>query len=90
VLSELNSLKKENTLPSKICSEKIVCGYFNGTEKFQVLRIKDNRCGFERVILPGQQIMFEAVADAYLEIHTNEMVTAILEDKICCYKLCVE
>ena len=80
--------EKENVLSLTKCSKKIICSYFNNTEKFKVLRITDNRCGFERVISPEQEIMFEAMSDAYLEIHTNEIVTAILEDKILCANLC--
>jgi hypothetical protein len=39
---------------------------------------------FERVIFPGQHLLFEALLIAQLEIHTGMMVSAILSDKIPC------
>jgi hypothetical protein len=41
----------------------------------------------ERVIFPGQRLMFEAPAEAVLEIHTGMVASAILSDKIPCYVL---
>ncbi len=42
---------------------------------------------FERVILPGQRLIFESPSEAELEIHTNTNITAILADKIQCQSL---
>ena len=87
MLSKLRYKQNENILFSKSCSKKITCSYLNNTQKFKILKITDNRCSLERVVLPKQEIIFEAMSDAYLEIHTNEIVTAILEDKILCASL---
>lgn len=45
---------------------------------------------FERVVFPGQRLLFEAVPDAQLEIHTGMMASAILSDTIPCLTLRVE
>ncbi len=85
--SKLKCVKKNNISLTNNNSKKILCSYLNNTKKFKILKITDNRCTLERVVLPKQEIMFEAMSDAYLEIHTNEIVTAILEDKILCANL---
>ncbi|HEY9872917.1 MAG TPA: DUF1830 domain-containing protein, partial [Candidatus Obscuribacterales bacterium] len=41
----------------------------------------------ERVVFPGQRLVFEAVPDAHLEIHTGMMASAILSDTIPCDRL---
>jgi hypothetical protein len=42
---------------------------------------------FERVVFPGQRLVFEAIKDALLEIHTGMMASAILSDTIPCERL---
>ncbi|PSB23390.1 hypothetical protein C7B69_14655, partial [filamentous cyanobacterium Phorm 46] len=42
---------------------------------------------FERVVFPGQRLVFEAMRAAALEIHTGMMASAILSDKIPCDRL---
>ncbi len=71
-------------------SGHILCCYVNATSKIQIVRIP-NICNwyFERVVFPGQRLVFEAPAEADLEIHTGMMATAILSDKIPCDRLCV-
>jgi hypothetical protein len=54
----------------------------------QVARITNvDNWYFERVVFPGQRLIFEAVADALLEIHTGMMASAILSDTIPCQQL---
>ena len=69
-------------------NSKILCYYANVTNKIQVVRIGNipNWC-FERVVFPGQRLMFEAATEAVLEIHTGAVPSAILSDKIPCYVL---
>lgn len=69
-------------------SEQILCCYINTTSKIQIARIANiSNCYFERVVFPGQRLLFEALPDAQLEIHTGMMVTAILSDQIPCDRL---
>lgn len=72
-------------------SEPILCCYVNATSKVQVARISNvPNWYFERVVFPGQRLMFEAVPDAQLEIHTGMMASAILSDTIPCERLAVD
>ncbi|WP_448602976.1 DUF1830 domain-containing protein [Thermoleptolyngbya sp.] len=72
-------------------SVRILCCYVNATSKIQVARIT-NIPGwyFERVVFPGQRLIFEAVPGAMLEIHCGMMASAILSDTILCDRLLIE
>jgi len=67
---------------------QILCCYVNNTSKVQITRITNiSNWHFERVVFPGQRILFAARADAQLEIHTGTTITAILSDNIRCDRL---
>lgn len=69
-------------------SEPLCCYYVNRTELTQILRITNIPGYFlERVLLPGQPLMFEACRSALLEIHSSEMAGAIASDTIPCQQL---
>ena len=73
---------KENT---------ILCCYVNATSHIQIARITNiDKWYFERVVFPGQRLVFEAMTEALLEIHTGKMASSILSDKIPCDRLCVD
>jgi Domain of unknown function (DUF1830) len=73
------------------CSDPILCCYVNVTSKIQVARISNiANWYFERVVFPGQRLMFEAVPQALLEIHTGMMASAILSDTIPCDRLRIQ
>lgn len=77
-------------LPSD-SSDRILCCYVNATSKIQIARITNiANWYFERVVFPGQRLMFEAVPEAQLEIHSGMMASAILSDRIPCDRLCIE
>lgn len=77
-------------LPSD-ASNPIVCCYVNATSKIQVARITNiPNWYFERVIFPGQRLVFEALPQAQLEIHSGAMASAILADIIACDRLRIE
>ncbi|WP_119261014.1 DUF1830 domain-containing protein [cyanobacterium endosymbiont of Rhopalodia gibberula] len=68
----------------------ILCCYVNATSRIQVVRITNiPNWHFERVIFSGQQLMFKAMPQALLEIHTGMMASAILSDTILCERLSV-
>jgi Domain of unknown function (DUF1830) len=72
-------------------NRKIVCCYVNATSKIQVARITNiSSWYFERVVFPGQHLIFEAVLTAQLEIHTGMMASSILSDMIPCVQLQVQ
>lgn len=67
---------------------KILCCYVNATSQIQIARIANiPNWYFERVVFPGQRLVFEAMPAAALEIHTGMMASAILSDKIPCDRL---
>lgn len=72
-------------------SGKILCCYVNATSKIQIARISDIPSWyFERVVFPGQRLVFEAPRVAHLEIHTGMMASAILSDTIPCDRLALD
>ncbi len=69
-------------------SQVVCCCYVNATSKIQIARITNvPNWYFERVVFPGQRLMFESVLDGQLEIHTGMMASAILSDTIPCSRL---
>lgn len=78
-------------LPADLHDKKIVCSYVNATSKIQIARITDvPQWYFERVVFPGQNLIFEAIITAHVEIHTGMMASSILSDTIPCVQLQVE
>ena len=76
-----------DSLPHNIPG-RITCSYRNSTASLQVIRITNiANWYFERIIFPGQQLVFQAFPDALLEIHSCETVTTILADRIPCQRL---
>jgi hypothetical protein len=70
--------------------DRLVCCYVNATSKIQIARIANVlNWYFERVVFPGQRLVFEAPSESVLEIHTGMMASAILSDKIPCDRLCL-
>lgn len=87
--SKLSRLQQDSSpTGDAIHSERILCYYTNATNQIQIIRsARIANCYVERVVFPGQRLLFEAVPDAQLEIHTGTMVTAILADRIPCSRL---
>lgn len=66
----------------------ITCVYRNETTAMQIARIDDiPEFHLERMVMPGQCLMFEAPITASLQIHSNRMMTAVWEDTIPCQQL---
>ena len=71
--------------------DRIVCCYVNATARIQIARITNiSNWYFERVVFPGQRLVFETVPQALLEIHSGMMASAILSDTIPCERLSIE
>lgn len=69
-------------------NNKIMCCYVNATSQIQVARITNiNNWYFERVVFPGQRLLFETLPEAQLEIHSGMMASSILSDTIPCNSL---
>ena len=70
------------------CSSQILCSYSNNTPQFQIIRIANiPNWFFERVVFPGGRLVFEALPDSQLEIHTGTIISAILLDTVPCHRL---
>lgn len=68
----------------------LLCCYVNASSHIQVARITNiPNWYFERVVFPGQRLVFEALSQAQLEIHTGMMASSILSDTIPCERLCI-
>ena len=73
------------TLSSYKNSEQILCCYANVTNQVQIARITNiTNYNFERIIFPGQRLMFESMLNAQLEIYTFTTGDTTLLDKITC------
>lgn len=69
----------------------MLCCYVNATSKIQVVRITNiPNWYFERVVFPGQRLVFEALPSAQLELHCGMMASSILADTIPCDRLRIE
>lgn len=67
---------------------EITCLYVNATNKVQIIRITNiQNWYFERVVFPGQRLIFTAVLGSLLEVHTGMMASSILSDTIPCKEL---
>jgi len=74
-------------LPSDY-SDRLVCFYVNATSQMQIARITNvPNWYFERVVFPGQRLVFEAPREGQLEINTGMMASSILSDTISCESL---
>lgn len=73
------------------CPEPLLCSYVNSSTRMQIVRIS-NIPGwyFERVVFPGQRLLFRAPAMGLLEINSTAIASAILADHIPCRYLRVE
>ncbi|HEY9701487.1 MAG TPA: DUF1830 domain-containing protein [Allocoleopsis sp.] len=77
-------------VPSDNTSE-VLCCYVNATSQIQVARITNiPNWYFERVVFPGQRLVFETVPQASLEIHSGMMASSILSDVIPCHELRID
>jgi len=71
----------------------ILCCYINSSTDIQIMRITNIApCYWERVVFPGQRLMFKAAAEARLEIYTGNGngLREILTTVIPCQQLCVK
>lgn len=76
-----------DSLPHQFTS-RILCYYHNDSGQIQIVRIENvPHWYFERVVFPGDRLLFEAVPSAILEIHSGGVTSALLEDRIPCTKL---
>ena len=72
-------------------NDSLLCCYVNATNQIQIARITNvPNWYFERVVFPGQRLVFEAISYGILEIHSGMMASAILSDRIPCKRLAIQ
>lgn len=72
-------------------SNSIRCHYVNNSSHIHVIKLMGvPNCYLERTVFPGQQLLFEAPLESYLEVFTGEIVQAIVKDRIPCRSLCIQ
>ena len=73
-----------NRLPDR-CGLKILFSYKNKTPTVQIIRITNiPNWYFERVVFPGELLLFEALPEAVLEIYSSDEARPILSDRFIC------
>ena len=73
-----------NLLPDK-CGLHILCSYKNQTPTLQIIRITNiPNWYFERVVFPGELLLFEALPEAVLEIYISEEARPFWSDRFLC------
>ncbi|MGE5657271.1 MAG: DUF1830 domain-containing protein [Actinomycetota bacterium] len=84
----MTDLYISNTEESPEASELALCYYANPSNQLQIVRIANiANWYFERVVFPGQRLLFEAPPVAQLEIHSSNSITTVWSDTISCDRL---
>lgn len=80
-----------NTSQLSSIAKLLFCYYTNPSNRIQIVRITNiSNWYFERVVFPGQRLMFEAPGEGQLEIYSSAVVTAIPCDRIPCLRLQID
>jgi hypothetical protein len=74
--------------PTQTTQDLVLCCYVNATTHVEIARISNiPHWYFERVVFPGQRLIFEAPLKGKLEIHTGTAISSILSETINCEEL---
>ena len=66
----------------------ILCSYQNKTSTVQIVRITNIRNWyFERVVFPGELVLFKALTEAVFEVYSSDQITIFLSDRFLCDRL---
>lgn len=69
-------------------NNQILCFYKNTSNQIQVAYIHNQaNQGLEKVVFPGQQLLFEATPETELEIYASNKTGHKIADKIICSQL---
>ncbi len=77
-----------SSAPPSDCPNRFLCYYINATSQLQMALINNLPDGrFERMIFPGQRLLFEASSDAQLDIYIHSATAMSLCAQIPCLQL---
>lgn len=83
--------QKIETLSLENSATKILCFYTNETRFIQIIRMGDMpEPSLERVVFPGQRLLFEALPEAFIEIYTANLTAKVITKKIHCAAIQVD
>ena len=69
ILSLLNSQLSHREIDP--VSPPMLCYYINDTIDTQIIRVSsDSICHFERIVFPKERVLFEALSESWLEVHS--------------------
>ncbi|HEY9880680.1 MAG TPA: DUF1830 domain-containing protein [Leptolyngbyaceae cyanobacterium] len=80
----------ETTLsrPHLETANNILCCYQNTTSQIQVVRVFDSLPRiFEKIVFPGERLLFEAFSHAELQVYTNSAECSAEVNRILCSQL---
>ncbi|MBD3884551.1 DUF1830 domain-containing protein [Phormidium tenue FACHB-886] len=76
-----------DSLPAD-CANRILCCYVNDPSKIKIARITNiSNWYFERVVFPGERLLFEALPEAQLEIYISGFSAVVLVEVMTCDRL---
>lgn len=72
-------------------SNQILCCYINDVRRIKIARITNiPNWYFERVVFPGERLLFEALPEAQLEIYVTNFSTVALVEVTTCDRLAIK
>lgn len=73
------------------CADRILCYYTNHDRTIKVARITNiANWYFERVVFPGERLLFEALPEAQLEVYVTNFSTVALVEVTTCARLAIK
>ncbi|MGK7912053.1 MAG: DUF1830 domain-containing protein [Synechococcus sp.] len=70
-------------IPTTELAANTLCVHVNASDRIQVVRLTECSPGLERVVFPGQRLMFEAPVDAVLEVYAGDDEPKLQEQLTC-------
>lgn len=84
-------LQTSETLLTDETSEQILCFYINASTEIRIIRLENSQnCSLDRIVFPGDKILFIGEPKAHLAIYTGSKGKGILSHIIPCASLQVE
>jgi len=78
-----------DSLPTN-CDNRLLCCYSNADRKIKMARITNTPNRYvERVVLPGERLLFKALPESRLELYVTNLSTVALVEVTTCDRLAV-
>ena len=70
-------------IPTTEMAAETLCVHVNASDRIQVVRLTECSTELERVVFPGQRLMFEAPTNAVLEVYAGDDEPELRERVAC-------